>query len=157
MPCLSHPFLISLKCAPSQHGANSQQIIYQAALFAWQSPWHFSIIVFCACSAGWSPLLFLIFSHHPFYLQKGTISPNKQWGFALAIPSPSIPSSPPGSFPRDILKPSGGSLSWFHGSVKVFPTAEEAAELPFGLWTQERSHCQRICQRDWFALLGSWK
>lgn len=48
-------------------------------------------------------------------------------------------------FSRDILKPSAASLSWFHESLKVFPTAEEAAELPLGLWTQERSHCQRSC------------
>lgn len=45
--CLLHPFsFLLLKCAPSQHRDNLQQIIYQmltAACSAWQILLHFSV------------------------------------------------------------------------------------------------------------------
>lgn len=50
---------------------------------------------------------------------------------------PTFSTGAAGPFSRDILKPSAGSLSWLHKNFKVSPTAEEVAELPLGLWTQE--------------------
>ena len=70
MPRLLHSFLLLLKCALSQHGANLQQTIYQAlraALSAWQILVHLSIAVFCACSAGWV-MMFLFFLKAPIIL-----------------------------------------------------------------------------------------
>lgn len=159
-----------MKHGLSRHRVNPQQIIYQvlrAALFVWQILSLSSVAGFSAGLAGWivgclgfsfrntpiSSLLFLIFNSHLFFSpEKGTISSDRQavllWQCSLL--DPTFPTGAAVPFSRTFLTPLAGLLSRCHENFKASPSAEEVAELPLALCTQEWRHCQQTHSRGAF-------